>query len=468
MRALPAMLAGWIGDPRPHSDPLNFAVERERTAVFTLAAGIRAAGAVAIFIQVLCCWLVTHDPGWFVYLLPLALYTNAALLVLVFRTRGPVQALTWGAAVLDVCGVYVMQLKTMPVSPYPAGVAGFSLGLFALVLVLSSMSMKRGASLVVAAAASLCQCRLMAAADVSPASMFIAVTTLFLVAWATHAGIDRVHLLAARVVTTEAARLAESRRADELTRARDQIRAMLEEAETRNIDLLHAQQDRDDLAHLLVHDLRNPLTTLTMSLSSLERHLQRDGAEERWQGVVARSLQSTRRLGGMVSDLLDLAKLEEGRLQPQRSLVRLGELVPDGWIENGDIAPEFTAKRLLDLPRELELLVDRGLITRVLENLLGNASRYTKPENRILVRARRVGSEIIIGVHNDGPPITLELKAKLFTRFSRGSHESQRGWGLGLYFCKLAVEAHRGRIGIEDVPGWPVSFVVRLPSGGPA
>jgi signal transduction histidine kinase len=286
--------------------------------------------------------------------------------------------------------------------------------------------------------------------------MIAAVTCLFLVAWASHAGADRLWRLAGRVARSEAERLLELRRNDELAAAEQRILVMLEEADARNQLLEHLQQDRDDLVQVLVHDLRNPLTALTTSLEIMERRLKRSGGAENLKDPVQRSLQSTRRLSRMISELLDVSKLEEGHLRPARTLVALSELVP---------ATEDDGRARVELESQADLLlpVDRDLFVRVIENLVSNALRYTPPSGRILVKAVQDGSSFVISVHNTGTPVPKLYERRIFEKFERGSNDKQRGWGLGLYFCRLAVEAHGGRIAIEDVTGWPVSFVIRLP-----
>jgi signal transduction histidine kinase len=99
-----------------------------------------------------------------------------------------------------------------------------------------------------------------------------------------------------------------------------------------------------------------------------------------------------------------------------------------------------------------------------MENLMSNALRYTPTAGKILVAARAEPGTVIVSVHNSGQPIPRMLQGRIFEKFDRGVGDKRRGWGLGLYFCRLAVAAHGGTIAVEDVPGWPVSFVIRLPT----
>jgi two-component system, OmpR family, heavy metal sensor histidine kinase CusS len=82
--------------------------------------------------------------------------------------------------------------------------------------------------------------------------------------------------------------------------------------------------------------------------------------------------------------------------------------------------------------------------------------------------AAESGGEVVLSVHNTGEVIPIADREKIFAKFQQGETETHRmfGWGLGLYFCRLVAEAHSGRIAVEDVVGWPTSFVIRLPFPG--
>ena len=84
--------------------------------------------------------------------------------------------------------------------------------------------------------------------------------------------------------------------------------------------------------------------------------------------------------------------------------------------------------------------------------------------------AAESGGEVVLSVHNTGKAIPPPDRERIFAKFQQGDTETNRlfGWGLGLYFCRLVVEAHSGRIAVEDVVGWPTSFVIRLPASMPS
>jgi signal transduction histidine kinase len=105
------------------------------------------------------------------------------------------------------------------------------------------------------------------------------------------------------------------------------------------------------------------------------------------------------------------------------------------------------------------------LTERVLENLVANALRYSPRGGKVLLAAETRGGEHVIAIHNNGPAIDPAKRVALFEKYRQEGNGVARvtGWGLGLYFCRMAVEAHGGRIAVEDVPGWSTSFLVRLP-----
>jgi signal transduction histidine kinase len=116
-------------------------------------------------------------------------------------------------------------------------------------------------------------------------------------------------------------------------------------------------------------------------------------------------------------------------------------------------------------PPELELVGDTELLVRVVENLASNALRYAPTGGRVRLEAGTAPDCRWLAVRNDGPPIPPETRARIFDKYVQGEAEkdSRRGYGLGLYFSRLAAEAHGGPLAVEDAPGWSTSFVVRLP-----
>ncbi len=223
---------------------------------------------------------------------------------------------------------------------------------------------------------------------------------------------------------------------------------------------------RDDLTRMMVHDLRNPLTGISVSLELLQTQLQ-DQLGEALQSVLEAGQTTTRRMLTLVNAILDLSRLESGKMPLQPTAVSVQELVEAAlrgqallaaqkhlYLEQ-DIAPDLPPAR-----------VDRTLVERVLDNLLGNAIKFVHEGGIIRISVRRTAgaaSWLHLSVYNNGPHIPAELRDQLFQKFVTGQQEG-RGSGLGLAFCKLAVEAHGGRIWVDSEPEQGVDFSFTLPA----
>ena len=221
------------------------------------------------------------------------------------------------------------------------------------------------------------------------------------------------------------------------------------------------------LAQLVVHDLRSPLSAVQGYLQLLREELATDPAPP--AQALAYIDDATTLVGkalSLVATILDVDELEDGILRAAVSPVRLAELIDRARAGN---RAHFEVRQLrLDVECEPELvaMLDRELIGRVIENLLDNATRYAPRGGRcaISVRRERGGLEIAIG--NNGPAVPAADRDAIFGRYfqvERRRASARANRGLGLYFCKLAVEAHGGAIHVEERGDLGAVFVVNLP-----
>src|SRR5262249_34109847 len=393
----------------------------------------------------------------------LAFYTMLAAAAYVFQRQ--LVAFGWLMAVVDVVIVYVLQRQALPISPFPAGVAGFSLGLFALLVSLGSLTLSSPTGFAVAGVSAIAQLALMHQAGVSAGPMAAAALVLLLVAVISHTSLGRLRLVSADLAQSEAARQVEQRRFEEIERASQTIVRMLHEANEANERLGQLQRDKEALLQTLVHDMRTPLTDILVALDCLHDATRRDGSGPVLRETLDEVKVAATRVVGMVTEMLDVAKLEEGHLMLERSPVLLGDLVEAARKQTESLANERAASIDVDGADSVTGVVDPRLLTRVLENLLGNAIRHAPRGGRILIALRTERGSPVISVHNNGLPIPRELRQQVFEKFARGEREGDRrpGWGLGLFFCRLAIDAHGGSIAVEDVAGWSTSLVIRLP-----
>ncbi|MEL7674251.1 MAG: HAMP domain-containing sensor histidine kinase, partial [Chloroflexota bacterium] len=182
---------------------------------------------------------------------------------------------------------------------------------------------------------------------------------------------------------------------------------------------------------------------------------------------------AVRKMLGLVDSLLDIAKLENGVMKLEREPVLFPSVCRAVIEEYAPLAEDLAIHLRADLRAGLPALyVDEEKVERVLLNLVDNATKFTPAEGYIIVRAAPLpageGAEpmVQITVEDNGPGIPDEDKERLFNRFTQLETRQgrRRGTGLGLAFCRLAVEAHGGRIWIEDAPDGGARFVFTLPA----
>ncbi len=446
----------------PFDDALTRAVDAQRRSVLGAGAAVRLVGA-AVFLAISTGLWLTGGEDWASYPPILAPYVGVAATLFALRRRPVARWLGVVQAPVDVGLVYWLQHVAMPLSRFPSGVAGFSLGLFALVVALSGLTLRRSVVYGTALLSAVAQGALMREAGVSWGAVAVAVVALLLVAAVSHYGTGRLRQLAVALSHAEVDRALEARRFQEVEEARRTIERMLGDAQARN-DQLHAlQRDKELLTQFLVHDLRSPLSALTMTLSWMEQEV--PPGKSPLNESVRTGLAVTARLDRMISDLMDVPRLEQGRLEPRKVVFPAAILLDEVRRSLDGVA---RARRLtLDVvaPEELEVMGDSELMVRVVENLASNALRYAPTGGRVRLEAGMDSGYHWLAVRNDGPPIPPETRARIFDKYVQGEAEkdSRRGYGLGLYFCRLATEAHGGRLEVEDTPGWSTSFVVRLP-----
>ena len=228
---------------------------------------------------------------------------------------------------------------------------------------------------------------------------------------------------------------------------------------------LELERMRDDLMHMIVHDLRNPLGNVISSLHMMRTALVEKDEVLPLLEVLRVAMRSSEKLRRLIDSLLDMRKLEEGKAELNRELVQADLLVQEAVELILPVIEKKEQELVLDIPSDLPpLYVDRDMVSRVLTNILDNAAKFTPPQGAIFVSAARERGELLFAVSDTGPGIEPELYDRVFERFTRLENaKGTRGTGLGLPFCKLAVEAHGGSIWVDSAPGRGSSFKFRLP-----
>jgi signal transduction histidine kinase len=228
---------------------------------------------------------------------------------------------------------------------------------------------------------------------------------------------------------------------------------------------------REDLTHAMVHDLRNPLTAISASLSFLDEVIADTllpGQRELWE--IAQN--STRGMLKLVNAILELSRLESRQIPLEHTLISLDHLVASVLETQASLATDKGLHLETDVPTTLPpAWADAGLIERVLQNLVDNAIKFTPEGGLVRITARLDGtdqvrvperSKLLISVADTGVGIPSEIQERLFQKFVTGQQE-KRGNGLGLAFCKMVVEAHGERIWVESTSESGTTFIFTLP-----
>ncbi len=224
---------------------------------------------------------------------------------------------------------------------------------------------------------------------------------------------------------------------------------------------------RDDLAAMIYHDLRSPLANIVSGLDVLSGMLPLE-QDPALASVFEIARRSTGRLQRLINSLLDINRLEAGQPITYQNEVSPARLVHEA-MEAVSPYLENKHQQLLDeLEADLPMLMaDVDMIRRVLINLLENAAKYSPSGSRVLVRARRVSGGVEFGISDQGPGIPAEAREIIFEKFVRlPGTRSSKGLGLGLSFCRLAVQAHGGKIWVDAEPDGGSRFCFVLPAEG--
>jgi two-component system, OmpR family, sensor histidine kinase KdpD len=228
---------------------------------------------------------------------------------------------------------------------------------------------------------------------------------------------------------------------------------------------MESERLRNSLLAALSHDLRTPLTVLVGLAESLALTTPKLSSV---QLETAEAIQDeARRMSTLVSNLLDMARIETGEVtlnlqwQPLEEVVGAALEAVRGVLKRHGV--------VVQLPRDLPLVkFDAVLIERVLVNLLENVSKYTPPGSTVTLSARAMAEQLVVSVADDGPGLPPGEEEAVFQKFTRGERESATpGVGLGLAICRAIVEAHQGKITASQRPGGGAIFTFTLPLGIP-
>lgn len=221
-----------------------------------------------------------------------------------------------------------------------------------------------------------------------------------------------------------------------------------------------AVRARDEVMAIVSHDLRNPLSTIQAAASLLREERLSADETSRLLGTVHRSATTMNRL---IQDLLDVSRIEGGHLNVRRDRVDLGAVIANACELLQDAA-RVQGITLSGHAQPVYAEGDADRIAQVLDNLIGNAIKFTPAGGNVRVTARLDASRVEVAVSDTGQGIEPEAQAHIFDRFWQASRTDRAGAGLGLAIVKGVVEAHGGTVAVESVPDGGTTVRFTLPA----
>lgn len=236
----------------------------------------------------------------------------------------------------------------------------------------------------------------------------------------------------------------------------------IENARLYQVALL-ATRARDELLGVVAHDLRNPLNNIVLQTTLLALH--GPLPEPRCQKAAEAIERAAHRMNRLIQDLLDVTRLEAGHLSVQQERLPTAQAVRDALETQKDLLATASLSLKTDLPDDLpDLWADRVRLPQILENLVGNAVKFTQPGGSVTVGARPRNGSVVIWVQDTGCGIAAEHVPRLFDRYWQARRDHGLGVGLGLPIVKALVEAQGGRIWVDTAPNAGSTFFFLLPA----
>jgi PAS domain S-box-containing protein len=225
-------------------------------------------------------------------------------------------------------------------------------------------------------------------------------------------------------------------------------------------------QLREDFTSMIYHDLRSPLANVSSGLDVLSSIIPED-SDPTIRSVLDIAIRSTERVHRLASALLDTNRLEAGQRIGKPQPASLADLIQDNIEVVTPMAQHKSQSIKANIPAKLpKVNIDVDMIKRVIINLLENAIKFTPNKGEITARAKRKGNWVHVSIQDNGPGIPTDEQVLIFEKFHRVRSSgvgSVKGLGIGLAFCKLAVEGHGGEIMVESKTGKGSRFTFTLP-----
>ena len=246
----------------------------------------------------------------------------------------------------------------------------------------------------------------------------------------------------------------------EKKRSRDRETALFEQLQANYKRLQEVEKLRDDMRNMIVHDLRTPLTAVIVGVEMLEKD---EALNEMQHEIVSIAAGGGKTLLGMINDLLDVEKMEAGSSQLHYEELSAAALVAVALDQVASLAMDGHNTLVTEIASGLPLFPgDANKLSRTLVNLIGNAIKFTRGGTVTITVSQDEREDLRFAIRDTGEGIPPEAFERIFEKF--GQLDSRKvGTGLGLAFCKLAVEAHGGHIQVESTAGVGSTFSFTIP-----
>jgi PAS domain S-box-containing protein len=229
---------------------------------------------------------------------------------------------------------------------------------------------------------------------------------------------------------------------------------------------LEAERMKKEFTSTLSHELRTPLTSIIGSLQLINSGVMGEVDKEVGELTVVAE-RNGQRLLDLINDILDIERIESGKLQLSPETLAVDELVRESMVLNKAFGERFKVRFVShgDVP-ERKVHADRKRLLQVMTNLLSNAAKFSPEGGTVEISTEDAGANVRIAVHDRGAGIPEGFRARIFGRFTQADSTATRqkgGTGLGLAICKRLIEVMHGRIGFQDRPGGGTTFWFELP-----
>jgi signal transduction histidine kinase len=223
-----------------------------------------------------------------------------------------------------------------------------------------------------------------------------------------------------------------------------------------------ATRIRDEVLRVVAHDLRNPLNTISLTSDFLRIKLSGE-SQEPWMSkldIITRSVLHANRL---IEDLLDVARLQTGRMTVEPQIMKVGQLISEVVQMHQPLAEDRGLRIRVDINGDCGfILADPARAMQVFSNLIGNAIKFSPRDTELLLRARHLDGKICFSIRDHGRGITDKEQPHLFDPFWQ-ARKGKGGVGMGLPIARAIIQAHGGRIWFESKPGLGTTFYFTLP-----